>query len=1055
MGAMGRDNIIRAFSRHLFLLYFGNMRHSSVKNINTTLTRTCIAIVCVFSLILTFSFAQARESPRDQLQILFPELTEVQINILESRVSDYNIPLKDTAALQAEVEIARLITSDIEEENESNTVSPLIIESFAVTYVENDILTAQMVIQGGSEPISNLSYHIDFFGQSDDESKSLIREHVAAFDDRINLAAGERLVRDITVPIPPALSGDITIIAVLGSAASGRVIGTTPPASFTSFNSTGGVIIDEGTCYLTLNTTDTPRYNLTQGVDIDPSETIALTCTIENTTTSELTVTPRLITHKRSLLGDMVDDRNGSESITIGAMSTTTASFPLTHQTVAQSYRVLVDLTSDTGLESTAFTAHYVISGNSATIQDLSVTNTSPRAGEEIEMILTYTGRADVFPESRFDTTNLSQQLLFANIQLQNTDGQVCGDIVRESLFTEEVLNTHTIKYTVTADCDSFTAVVFLDDNNGNTLATNEFTFNALLSDDDVGNETMGVSQGTFPVMKALLYATAFCAFMVFALLMYYRQRKNALKLMGLLLFAGMGVFGGLFVSPTTAEAGWTQQNFYLGYDIRYGSTGSWVDHTTTGNFASPANGDRIMAGQSFSVHGHIATMACSNSNNHLRWTLQIFNDNYTTNRGPYTYTGTDPRWTVANLPPGTYRVMVLFEDSRRHDGVHQFRGPHVAARYFWITVDPPPPPSCSISNNYTCGGWGSGYQGSTCQAGSFYGSRVVGGNWQSCTMPQPINGTCGSAHNTTATSFPNSSQSCSSGNRIGESQTATQYSWQCQGSNGGSTASCQASRPIAVNGTCGSAHNTTATSFPNSSQSCSPGNRINTSETATQYSWQCQGSNGGSTASCQASRPTASFNLSSCEITSGNNSCPATIGWTSSNASSPTITQNGTSFSTNANDTTSRELLRGTNTFVFRSNGTQIALNSVNVDCDSNANWNGSSCVSTVTLDVTSGGLIRSGDTSEVDFSASGLDESGTSFTCSFTGGGLHVNNDGTPREFVIDSDRSLGTEPVFTTNQIQNFTVITLTCVDDNNPTNIATSSTNIEVIPAVTEI
>lgn len=116
------------------------------------------------------------------------------------------------------------------------------------------------------------------------------------------------------------------------------------------------------------------------------------------------------------------------------------------------------------------------------------------------------------------------------------------------------------------------------------------------------------------------------------------------------------------------------------------------------------------------------------------------------------------------------------------------------------------------------------------------------------------VNGQCGSTIN-----------SCTSGAFIDTADTSSTNNWQCQGTGGGTTASC--STPKAVNGICGSTLN-----------SCTAGTFQDTSDTSTNYLWSCLGSGGGTTASCsqpksvQVCTPgaTQSCSISGCTIPAG-----------------------------------------------------------------------------------------------------------------------------------------------------------------------------------------
>ncbi len=125
------------------------------------------------------------------------------------------------------------------------------------------------------------------------------------------------------------------------------------------------------------------------------------------------------------------------------------------------------------------------------------------------------------------------------------------------------------------------------------------------------------------------------------------------------------------------------------------------------------------------------------------------------------------------------------------------------------------------------------------------------GGSSVSCSAnkaPDPVNGVCGS-------SAGSCSKGTKANDNVASS-CGTTRTWQCRGSNGGNTASCSkpnAACPTPINGSCGSSHNTTVSSKPTSNL-CNKGNASTVSGSGP-WSWSCSGQNGGTTASCNAEK--------------------------------------------------------------------------------------------------------------------------------------------------------------------------------------------------------
>jgi len=117
-----------------------------------------------------------------------------------------------------------------------------------------------------------------------------------------------------------------------------------------------------------------------------------------------------------------------------------------------------------------------------------------------------------------------------------------------------------------------------------------------------------------------------------------------------------------------------------------------------------------------------------------------------------------------------------------------------------------------------------------------------------SATYNGPINGSCGSSNGASLTAAP-ITDLCSTGTTSSVSGSGP-WIWSCNGSNGGSNASCLVSLFIPpVNGACGTANGTSATSKPTANL-CSNGAASSVSGNGP-WAWSCSGSNGGSSPSC------------------------------------------------------------------------------------------------------------------------------------------------------------------------------------------------------------
>ncbi len=168
---------------------------------------------------------------------------------------------------------------------------------------------------------------------------------------------------------------------------------------------------------------------------------------------------------------------------------------------------------------------------------------------------------------------------------------------------------------------------------------------------------------------------------------------------------------------------------------------------------------------------------------------------------------------------------------------------------------------------------------GNTVFAGSFQWNPLFS------TLPPPVSGVCGSSNNTSSFTPP-SSNLCSVGYASVVSTNSNTFTWSCYGSSGGSTASCSATRLVAVSGKCGT-----------TSHVCTTGTLGDTSDTSTQYKWSCIGLNGGTNVACNLAKPINAV----CSLTTSHVCTTGTLGDTSDTSTQYKWSCVGSSGGTNA----------------------------------------------------------------------------------------------------------------------------------------------------------
>ncbi len=138
--------------------------------------------------------------------------------------------------------------------------------------------------------------------------------HIAdekVFDESITLYEHTTTKREVTYVAPTSLGGNYTLL-LISKNENDLTLGTVSLGQITLTSSTKGLQILNDSCYLQVeDEKGGPRYTISQGVDIDKSETLRLTCTAINNTTNTVSMTPYFQTKYFSAYGKVVPQIGG------------------------------------------------------------------------------------------------------------------------------------------------------------------------------------------------------------------------------------------------------------------------------------------------------------------------------------------------------------------------------------------------------------------------------------------------------------------------------------------------------------------------------------------------------------------------------------------------------------------------------------------------------------------------------------------------------------------------------------------------------------------------
>jgi len=238
-------------------------------------------------------------------------------------------------------------------------------------------------------------------------------------------------------------------------------------------------------------------------------------CVIKNTFANNVTVTPRFTTYYRTVFGKQVSSSTLSK-ITVPAGQPAPETFEIAKATDAQAYDAVLSLVDLQGLPlANTVIAHYVLHGDSATIQNMVFDKDFYQTGDTAKLTVFWTGPADDFPGSRITPTDPST--LTAHIAITNGSGGACanpyvGNLVTDanpgpvSVFSVSIMNT----------CTNPHADVALQNASGTVLAEHTFAVVSSAAATTVGGTSSTSTTGaTSPASEMPLWENLAIAFII------------------------------------------------------------------------------------------------------------------------------------------------------------------------------------------------------------------------------------------------------------------------------------------------------------------------------------------------------------------------------------------------------------------------------------------------------------------------------------------------------------------------------------------------------------
>ncbi len=294
------------------------------------------------------------------------------------------------------------------------------------------------------------------------------------------IALGENDQKEITMEysIPDYISDGVYRMLIVAQNQNGLLLASSPtsfPEKFIVIENSAGLDLEN--CYLQVEGEGSDiTYTIRQGVTINAGEeALIANCDIVNSSSKSGDVRLQLITHKRDQFGDILDNKILDQTISIKGNEKQAISFELPLLTTPQAYDIDAFLINEKG-EKVSYSKylHYVVAGNSATIQNVLLNKTDYLADEKAELLLLWTGSADTFSYSRIPGVMATY---VADVEIKDKEGEICGHISK-TLKNPEVIGEETLMIDIHKDCSGAIAEVSLSDGSGTLLDSTKIDLN-------------------------------------------------------------------------------------------------------------------------------------------------------------------------------------------------------------------------------------------------------------------------------------------------------------------------------------------------------------------------------------------------------------------------------------------------------------------------------------------------------------------------------------------------------------------------------------------------
>ena len=420
--------------------------------------------------------------------------------------------------------------------NNAIVISRVNIQDAKIISQEGNELEISFDLNNREGAQSGIKYGVKLFKK---EEKGIVLVDEYVYPEIISIAANESITKKIKYLPPSNTKEGLYEVQVSARVYSGMLIGTQALGEVSLGKQDASFEIIKETCSTRVEKAKTPKaQNLGNYIVVTKDDKIVLSCVVKNNTEDVITVSSAYKTFQKTLYGEEVSGLDAPKTtITLRALEEKIVDFPLPQISVPQIYVSKVFLESENGVLSNYIPVLYVVSGLSATIQNVSLDKNSYKSKEIAKIGLFWSPFSDNKDEIKTITYNID--IINKNNKScleKPTEGQMMG------------IGFIEIPAQIIRNCDEPEVKVSLLGSKGEILDQKSLIFKTANS----------------PVRISVALVAFVVLLLVLVILLYFKNKKKNNKKdgdgstkdqIGLAVIAVMFVLGLSFLTSNTASA--------------------------------------------------------------------------------------------------------------------------------------------------------------------------------------------------------------------------------------------------------------------------------------------------------------------------------------------------------------------------------------------------------------------------------------------------------------------------------------------------------------------